>query len=180
VSTLVFFSRKTNIFYTTLIQLPMAGLKIKFSIIFVDRVPQLWVQKAPFGFWGISPVSSVTISIKKNLAPPQVIANLFYYCCKIRFFRKWPVHSLRSTFHRLHLLRLWTPMILLIIFQNSSLKLIDKSEPVIIRVVRLFVDSEKLNTHYVLTMDKYKFVTPSDATVNVPHIHTTCTHTKQL
>jgi hypothetical protein len=29
-------------------------------------------------YWGISPVSSVTILIKK-LVPPHVMANLFYY-----------------------------------------------------------------------------------------------------
>jgi hypothetical protein len=52
-------------------------------------------------FWGISPVSSVTISIKKIWVPPQgdhVIG--FYYV---------------RTFHRLHLLRLWTPTIFIVI-----------------------------------------------------------------
>jgi hypothetical protein len=53
-----FFSRKPFFFgFTTLIQLPMhmAGVKITFSIIFFDMVPQTpalkveWVQKAPFG-----------------------------------------------------------------------------------------------------------------------------------
>jgi hypothetical protein len=32
-------------------------------------------------------------------------------------------HSLRSTFHRLHLLRLWTPTILLILFLHRIKKL---------------------------------------------------------
>jgi hypothetical protein len=35
----------------------------------------------------------------------------------------WEVwgHSLRSTFHRLHLLRLWTPTILLLLWTNAEL-----------------------------------------------------------
>jgi hypothetical protein len=33
--------------------------------------------------------------------------------------RTVPAHSLRSTFHRLHLLRLWTPTILFLLYSNT-------------------------------------------------------------
>jgi hypothetical protein len=59
----------------------MAQLLIIFSKLFFDTVVLLPAsngskkhQKTPF--WGISPVSSVTILIKKKLVPPHVIANL--------------------------------------------------------------------------------------------------------
>jgi hypothetical protein len=48
-------------------------------------------------YWGISPVSSVTILIKKNLVPPHVISNLFIISTNIFiigknfiFFKKKP------------------------------------------------------------------------------------------
>jgi hypothetical protein len=74
-------------------------------------------------FWGISPVSSVTISII-FFGPLQVIANffingaIFFIFRNISFFfenylfdPKIGFYYVR-TFHRLlHLLRLWTPTI---------------------------------------------------------------------
>jgi hypothetical protein len=71
---------------TTLIQLPMADLKNTFfSTGWLSYLPQKGKKST---FWAISPVSSVAISLKKNLVPPWVISNFCYYWCTVVRWRE--------------------------------------------------------------------------------------------